>query len=76
MPPETDGQDGDPEDVSDIEGAYGDGAARAVARHAVVIAKGHPLWPEMVGAVNQKHGDSSKNVQRYISAQCSEGSGA
>jgi hypothetical protein len=29
----------------------------------------------MVGAVNQKHGDSSKNVQRYISAQCSEGSG-
>jgi hypothetical protein len=57
--PETDGQNGDPENVSHIEGPYRDGAARAIARYAVVIAKGHPLWPEMVGAVNQEHGDSS-----------------
>ena len=76
VPPETDGQNGNPEDVSDVEGANRDGAPRSIARHAVVIAKGDPLWPEMVGAVNQEHGDSPKNVQRYISAQWSEGSGA
>src|ERR1035437_7213148 len=65
--PKAHRQDRDPEDVPHIEGPDGDGAARRAARKAVVIAKRNLLWPEMVGAVNDKHGDSAEAVQRYIS---------
>jgi len=56
MFPIAHGQDWDPEDVSYIEGPDGDGSTWRLAGKAVVIAKRNPLWPEMVGAVNNEHG--------------------
>ena len=53
------GQNRDPVDVSYIERAEGDGSARSPARYAVVIPKRNSLGPEMVGAANDKHLDSS-----------------
>ena len=66
--PTADGQDRDPEDVSDIEGSNGDGAPGRLTRQAIVIAKCNRLWPEMVGAVDDEHGASSNGSARYISA--------
>lgn len=63
MSPEPDRQNRNPEDMAYIEGANGDGSARSLAGHAVVVAKCHPLRTEMVGAVNQEHGDWSSFVE-------------
>ena len=54
--PEADGQDGDEEDVPDIESADGDGAPGRLAAEAIVVAKSDLLRPEMVGAVDDEHG--------------------
>jgi len=53
------GQNRDPVDVSYIERAEGDGSARSPAGYAVVIPKRNSLGPEMVGAANDQHLDSS-----------------
>jgi hypothetical protein len=56
--PEADRDEWDPEDMSHVKGANGDGAPWRLARDAVVIAKRNSLRPEMVSAANDEHDDS------------------
>ncbi len=58
MLPEANGQNRHPEDMSDIEGADCDRTPRGLARETVVIAERDALRPEMVGAVNDEHGNA------------------
>jgi len=67
MFPKADWENRDPEDVPDIESPNGDGSASGAAREAVIVTKGDALRPEMVGAVNDEHGDSSETALPYIS---------
>jgi hypothetical protein len=60
MPPKTDGQNRNPEDVTHIEAADGDRPTWRTARHAVVIAKANWLPSVMVGATNDLHGRRRK----------------
>jgi hypothetical protein len=64
VPPVADGQNWDPENVSDIKRAHGNRTTRHPAAQAVVVTKCNPLRPEMVGTVNDEHGDSPELIRQ------------
>jgi hypothetical protein len=64
MFPQPDGQNGNPENMPDIQRAERDRSPPFPAVKTIVIAKCHSLRPKMVSAMNDEHAPAGKSLER------------
>ena len=64
MLPESDREDGNPENVTHIKCASCYRSGGATAGKTIVIAECKAFWPEMVGTMNNQHARDLSDISR------------